>query len=300
MKLANWSTLIKERFPPASYGPLILVFCLANLGADRSFLSVPWTIVAMAIVLAFSFFLRLRLFDEIKDYETDKILNPTRPLARGVLTTDEVKFGIFLLILLEAVIFFLISPRAYPAWLLTLCYSLLMYNEFFLSKWLRPKLTTYAVTHTFVSVLMGLALWNFAMAAAAIHLPWPIFLANWALFNLFEFARKSFAPSEEREGVDSYTKVFGLKGAVRLSFSQYLLFFGIVCYYDYGTSSYGLSIPFLVGGLLLLAFYSFACLRFWRKPQEDRAIFFRNATGLVLLCSYLFLMARTLFGESPS
>ena len=48
-------------------------------------------------------------------------------------------------------------------------------------------------------------------------------LMYWCIFNLFEFARKTFAPSEERQGVESYSSLFGIAGAVILSISQALV-----------------------------------------------------------------------------
>ena len=47
------------------------------------------------------------------------------------------------------------------------------------------------------------------------------------IFNIFEFGRKTFSTSEEREGVASYSKIFGRFGAVGIvlsmsAISQYL------------------------------------------------------------------------------
>lgn len=41
--------------------------------------------------------------------------------------------------------------------------------------------------------------------------------ANWAVFNVFEFARKTHAPEEEREGVETYSSRHGPRGAVLLT-----------------------------------------------------------------------------------
>ena len=53
-------------------------------------------------------------------------------------------------------------------------------------------------------------------------------LSSWCLFNVFEFGRKTFASSEERAGVQSYSKIFGRFVAVLLvlvmaGLSTYLL-----------------------------------------------------------------------------
>src|SRR5262249_49861480 len=99
----------------------------------------------------------------------------------------------------------------------------LMYREFFVGRWLRPRLTLYAVTHTAVSILLGYSIAAQAAARPLTGLPWPLVLfgpVNWMLFNVFEFARKTYAPQEERAGVDTYSSLYGPWGAVLLTASQ--------------------------------------------------------------------------------
>jgi 4-hydroxybenzoate polyprenyltransferase len=175
-------------------------------------------------VLGVSFFFRMRLFDEIKDYEVDLVINPTRPLARGILTVAQVKKAIFFLIILESVLAGTLGLMTFLLYIFAVFYSLLMYEEFFIGEWLRPRLTTYAVSHTIVVAFLGLALISANLGMMTFHsLSIPVFLfSHWFIFNLFEFARKTFDLSEERKNVPSYSKIFTLKGAYLLSASQVL------------------------------------------------------------------------------
>ena len=94
-----------------------------------------------------------------------------------------------------------------------------MYKEFFVPKLIRSHLTTYALTHTVVTVPLGLSIF----AVFTHEFPWtmePIYfyfaLCNWFVFNIFEFGRKTFTSGEEELAIESYSKVFTRYGAVCL------------------------------------------------------------------------------------
>ena len=229
LALARWWRFTLERFPPLAYGPMVVVFVAANAsisGTDVFF----WRLassqalrLSAILALVLSYFFRLRAFDEIKDYEVDLRENPERPLARGLLTIPEVKRTIYALTLFELGIASLMGPVALATHGIAVAYSYLMYKEFFIGTWLRPHLTTYAVTHTASSFLLG---WS-VVAQCSGSGPWQLQISvlafamtNWGLFNIFEFARKSFAKSEERDNVESYSKLFGTFGAAALTLSQ--------------------------------------------------------------------------------
>lgn len=282
--MAKWWILIRERFNPASYVPIILLFTWANgFFLTKTINSAwSWNRFAVVFVLILSFFFRMRLFDEIKDYEVDLKVNPTRPLARGLLTVSQVKKALLGLIVLELLISGYLGANSFVIHGLAIGYSLLMYEEFFIGDLLRPHLTTYAVTHTFVSCLLGLSS-AVAMTNADISsLSWitlSFFLMNWAFFNLFEFARKTFAPSEERPHVPSYSNIFGCAGALTLSLSQAVLGVGLLSYFKFHPSIW-----------IALIAYVFLSLIYLIKRNEMSANFFRNISGVYLLLHYILLI----------
>ena len=244
--------------------------------------------VIVAFVVAMSFFLRLRLFDEIKDYETDLTVNPTRPLARGLIKIPEVRKLIGLLCLLEFGLLACISKSVALAHILPVAYSFLMYREFFIGKWIRPHLTTYAVLHTFVSVLVGASIVAIITGVPFPHFTkslWWLVLANWGYFNLFEFARKTFAPSEERAGVESYSKIFGIPGAVILSLSQ-AVFPLFIVQELLGRTFFRHDVILLWGLLVIVVGPS---LGFVIRRRDFAAKMFRNLVGLYLILGYLGL-----------
>ncbi|HOW97449.1 MAG TPA: UbiA family prenyltransferase [Kiritimatiellia bacterium] len=220
-----WMTFIRERFPPAANVVMAVFFSLGNAAVASRLAGIPFPVWRwnMAAVVTVLFFFRLRCFDEIKDYATDLVLTPTRPLARGLLTLRQVRimFGV-----VTAAEFLLVAPLGFPALAAhaaAVVYSYLMYREFFVGAWLRPRLTLYAVAHTAVSILLG---WSIAaQVLGPAHGKFPVSgllfgIVNWMLFNVFEFGRKTFAPEEEKPGADSYSSLFGPSGAVALCMSQ--------------------------------------------------------------------------------
>lgn len=226
--LKKWVQFSKERFDPLSHLLMILLFFgahfvfSAHLQLDLANVidfKEKILINSLLFVGVLAFFFKLRLYDEIKDYEVDLVINPTRPLVRGLVTHQDLYFGISVCIALELVIFGSIGVRIWPGIIFAIVYSLLMYKEFFIPKLIRPHLTTYAVSHTIVSGFLTLVLisafsrevfWNLGM-------PSYLFSINsWCLFNIFEFGRKTFISTEERKKVESYSKVFGRWGAIAL------------------------------------------------------------------------------------
>lgn len=197
-KFTRWLIFSKERFPLLKHLLLIVFYVAANalVALNSVSLNVVLTYreVLCVIIVSFIFF-HLRIFDEIKDYKNDLVVHKDRPLARGLISVKESKYVVFGLISLEFCLSFLINRAAFIAAICTILYSLVMYKEFFARNWLRPKMATYALAHTLVSCWIAL----FIFSAVTNLNFWKIsnvygmfVLANWMIFNIFEFGRKTF------------------------------------------------------------------------------------------------------------
>lgn len=287
--MKSWLILIRERFPPGSYLPMVTVFAVANMLVAALFLPVEKIPVHISVIvwcLTLSFFFRLRLFDELKDVEVDKINNPTRPLARGVLSITSVKSMIAALILFELLVTNFLSTSALFMQVLAVSYSLLMYKEFFIGKWLRPKLTLYAVTHTAVSIALGFAIISQCSGFDVRNFPKEIILlglVNWFLFNVFEFARKTFAEEEESAHSDSYSKLYGKTGAFTLTASQSAAAIFLL-YHVFGLNIY---LWIQLGLFFIMSLIGIHYI------VSGRAKFYRSTWGLYIVIFYVLLVAMT-------
>lgn len=241
--------------------------------------------VILLFPLALIFFFKLRLYDEIKDYEHDKIHNPTRPLARGLIPLSEVKWLIAVIILLELIFSANAGFSTLFVMFIAIVYSLLMYNEFFIGDLIRPHLTTYAIIHTVVTVPLSLTLVSLVTRQGLGEMSKEVFLfslSHWFIFNVFEFARKTWATSEEKKDVDSYSKIFGKRGAIHLVVMN--SFLGVFCL------AFAIDKTILVLVALTLAIglgwygYDYA-----RHDSENKAKLYRNMAGVYILLHYIVL-----------
>jgi len=220
--ITRWWIFLKERFPLQTHLPMIFLFTGAHAALAGLVTGLQSLILGVVLLL---FFFRMRLFDEIKDYAVDLKLHPDRPLPRGVLQVIQVKRAIVICLILE-IFLVAMNVKLVPVLLVAQGYSLLMYKEFFIGRWLRPHLTTYAVTHTVVVVLLSLLASCFFQNLLPSELSIRevlLAISCWGVFNVFEFGRKTYATSEELLGVASYSKVWGHAGAFALNLSQALL-----------------------------------------------------------------------------
>lgn len=212
----KWITFFIERFDPLSHLVMIGLFIIGHVAMVESFTTIK---VVLAFVGTTVFFFKLRCFDEVKDLDLDLKINPTRPLPRGLLSVFDMKDSILLCILVENIIFYSISTFAGVSMSLASLYSIIMYKEFFLGDWFRDKLTSYATAHTLVTILLSLSIFCALEGKSILELntnAYAFSLMSWLLFNIFELGRKTFLGNEERDQVESYSKVWGKRGAVVL------------------------------------------------------------------------------------
>ncbi len=281
----RWWIFVCERFPPHLHLPVIALIAAASGLLGLRVLAAPFRPLRLilASAVAILFFFRLRCFDEIKDYAVDLEVNPTRPLARGLLTVGQVKRMFVGVTVFELLITGALGVAALGAHLIAVAYSYLMYKEFFIGRRLRPHLTTYAVTHTFVSVLMALSVMAQLTGTPVTRFPATLFgfaLVNWALFNVFEFARKTFAITEEVSGADSYSRRFGPRGAVLLCLSQVAAAISLLAW---------LSAPAWPRHLYLALLPVAAGVFYGWKPAKRPAAIYRAACGAYQLLFYALL-----------
>ena len=207
-----------ERFPVFKHGLLILVFSggEALYGARLRGGGPDWPAVAVAAAVCFGLFLQLRIADEHKDFEDDSRWRPERPVQRGLIGLAELR----VLATLTAAVQVAASALFHPPLLLVLLavwgWMALMTAEFFAPAWLKARPALYLVSHMLAMPLIAL----FAVACGArglsVSIGWGLaaFLAL-AFLNgiVLEVARKTWAPADEREGVETYSRLWGPRRA---------------------------------------------------------------------------------------
>jgi len=217
---------LHEMFPPFKYIPaalgtfLMYFFSLSRLEGINQF-SIDWSVItgALSVIL---FLIFLRISDELKDYESDKIHFPNRPLQSGRVKKSDLKVLFSGIIVILIILNFSISIR-FLAFVILLCYSLLMYKWFFIEEKIKNSLPLALFTHNpIVFLLLGYIYiiflettggWqNLENPDTTIGMIIPIGLAG----TLWEISRKIKSPDQEND-YTTYSKIWGYKKATLLA-----------------------------------------------------------------------------------
>ena len=211
---------IDERFPFANailfFVIYLCVAAIARFSASESALDVSLVDV-IGCLITWSFFLVLRVFDEHKDFELDVHNHPDRVLQSGLITLNHLRNMAIVSIAAQVVWSFTRDSGFGPtmiSWCVMFFWTCLMGKEFFCGEWLEKRLTLYAFSHMLVMLLI--VWWISNMAAPGLSLtPMVMVMMSLSFFGgfCFEITRKTRGPEEERDTVDSYSKVFGTRGS---------------------------------------------------------------------------------------
>ena len=298
--LLRWCQFIKERFDPVLNTVTIAALFSAN--AAIACLSYPsdfsknWCFILQGFLLVWLIFFHMRLFDDVKDYEIDKVINKDRPLPRGLLSLTEYGFGVLGCIIVEIILAFSLGRSIFLSYIVVLSFTLVMRLEFFIGDWLRPKMELYAITHTFSACLQGLLVCSIFSGASVFEMKAGIYffaLCNWFVFNVYEFGRKTFGHEEERDGVDSYSNRLKPVGAFLLLFANMIFAIILLAMALLNTSrswsfisADGMCAMLAIIGIITL-FVVYTGIRYYSKPDKIRAKLYRNSVSLYLVLFYL-------------
>lgn len=279
--LQRIAAYLRERFPLLGHGVLILSYYSSNQFLAKELLhpGEPMHFGASTIlgsITLFCMFFHLRIFDEHKDFEDDKRLHPQRLLQQGLVSLYELRALGLVAIALEIALASIYGLPALSAVSIALLYSLLMLKEFFAKAWLKQRFLIYTASHMLIMPLFALVAFSFSTN----HYPWqaPAWFWVYAFVGFFvtlnwEISRKIRAPEEEREGVQTYTKIFGTYGAAYLVLAVRAIDTALVCLVGYhlGLSSWFYAVLVL---LFLVCMVGFLQFRFDTNPRTAKRMEF--------------------------
>jgi 4-hydroxybenzoate polyprenyltransferase len=157
----------RERFPLSIVAVLLPAYLVAVCyGAALTDARLRWSgLVAFAGVWAF--FLMVRVVDEHKDYERDRVEHPDRVLQRGAVTLDRLKaVGAAALLVQVAVV---LATGTWLWWALTMAWALPAARDFFLGARLADRPILYPLLHLPLSGLV--CVWMAQVGAGGRGLP---------------------------------------------------------------------------------------------------------------------------------
>lgn len=220
--MKRWIVYQRERFPLAAYGLMAAAFaasgvCFSSLVRGRVALPSAGALL-VAFVTSLLFFLQLRIADEFKDAEHDARYRPHRPVQRGLVSLRELAAVGIGAAVVQLALAIALEPGL--VWLLGIAwvYFALMTREFFVPRWLKRHPVVYMTSHMVILPLVGLYATACDWRVAGLQLPpsglyW--FLAvNYLSGMVVEIGRKIRAPANEEPGVETYSALWGARGAV--------------------------------------------------------------------------------------
>jgi 4-hydroxybenzoate polyprenyltransferase len=221
MRSTRWIVYQRERFPLAVHAPLIAAFSLSAVSVAALLRGADVRPSPAAAFVAFTtsllFFLQLRIADELKDADEDARHRPYRPVPRGLVTLAELRrIGIGAAVVQAALALWLdasLLVLLVPTWL----YLLLMTREFFAPSWLRAHPLAYIASHMLIVPLVDLYAtacdwWVEGLRVPPAGLSWFL-LVSFCNGLVIELGRKIRAPQDEEAGVETYTVLWGTRGA---------------------------------------------------------------------------------------
>jgi len=216
----RWWTYQRERFPVFVFGVFVAAMSFGVLVASsvaRGAGAPSWKSFVVAFVCTFLVFLQLRIADEHKDFEDDAAARPYRPVQRGLVTLRELRLVAALTVVVQVAVVLWLELRL--LWLLgaLLVYLALMAVEFFVPVWLKARPLAYLLSHQVILPLIYLFVsacdWQAAGAAPPSILAW-ILCMSYCSGMVVEIGRKIRVPGDEEEGVETYSALWGRRGAV--------------------------------------------------------------------------------------
>ena len=214
-------TYQRERFPLFKTVPLLAVFSAAsiNISALLAGRSLPGAgAYAAGFVAVLILFFQMRAADEWKDREIDRLYRPERAIPRGLVRLSTVL--LIALALVPVALGAALTVGAGAAWLLLLVWFWLsaMTLEFGVPRWLVAHPMVYLVSHMAIMPLIDLFLTGIEWGGRGGPAPalWLFLALSFVNGCVLEIGRKTWAPEAEREGVESYSKLWGPVRSARI------------------------------------------------------------------------------------
>ena len=238
-----------ERFPLKKTAPLLAVFSAASIcaSATLSGRDLPGMGAFIAgFVVAMCIFFQMRVCDEVKDFADDLKYRPERAIPRGLVSMRAVvTLGLLTVPVAIATVWAWHPPAL---WLLALVWFWLtiMTFEFGVPKFLKARPVLYLHSHMIIMPLIDLFLTGMEWlpgGGASPHL-WLFLALSFVNGCVLEIGRKLWAPENEIEGVDSYSRLWGVKPAAMVWAVCLGVSFSLLC-----------GIGFVTGTLVVVAFF---------------------------------------------
>lgn len=250
---------------------------------------IPWERYAVGAFTALVFFAWLRILDEHKDREIDLRYRPELPVPRGLITLAELRsVGIATLAAVIALNAW-VAPALLYAITLVAIWAALMAAEFFVPEWLRARPLLYLISHMLIMPMIDLyttGLDWIAEGVGASEMLGLFLLLTFLNGVVVEIGRKIRVSEDERMGVDTYTRVWGLRVAPLIWLMVLALTGGTAAGALYAIGGSTVEFALL---MVIAAAAAVPAAAFLARPNAKDARRIETASGLWTIAMYLLL-----------
>ena len=281
-----------ERFPVLSYGLMVLT-CAFSARSYSKILRVDFDFSILTLLIgamtSFGYFFLLRIFDEFKDADDDAKYRPYRAVPRGLVSFKELKGLATIIIGLQCILNAVFIPKMLWIWGLVIIYMFIMANEFFVRDWLRKHPISYLVSHMMIMPVIDFYTTGLDWNNNSTNIPNGLIIFLIVTFLngvVIEIGRKIRAKNAEEIGVETYSYLWGEKGAtitwLCVLFTTFI-FANVACFYaGFGKMTFIFLVFFLI-------FCAIPALKFLKTREQKIAAKIETMAGIWTLGMYLSL-----------
>ncbi|WP_026489283.1 UbiA family prenyltransferase [Butyrivibrio sp. XBB1001] len=241
----------------------------------------------------FAFLLWLRIADDLKDFETDSVLFPDRPLPSGRVKRKDVMI-ICTIVEAIAVILNVLFMNNLLFFVILYFYGYLMSKWFFQKAKIQPCLPLALVTHNPVQMFINLYIISFTVLKYNVRaISIYTIMTLWTLYFpalIWEIARKIRAPKDET-GYVTYSKLFGYKKS-----TKFILILTIVDIITNIILVFNLNKISVIVLIILVSWMTLKFIQFMRDPEQfkvvdkvERYTYLQESTMLITVAVFLII-----------
>ncbi|MEM9471498.1 MAG: UbiA family prenyltransferase [Pseudomonadota bacterium] len=278
-----------ERIPLIKTSVLLCVFSAAsiNVSAFLAGRDLPgWSAYFTAFAISLILFVQLRACDEYKDGPDDHRYRPERPIPRGLVELRTILMIGALLVPLAVVISLVYYPPVLVLLAIIWLWLALMTVEFFVPEWLKARPWIYLVSHMAIMPLLDLFVTGVEWLPAGFT-PEPAlaFFLILSFINgcVLEIGRKTWAPDNERDGVETYSGLWGVRKAADTWLATVTLSFVTLCAVGMSTG-YFWSTTLPAAAMLAVCWHAGATMR--ASPTDEKQKQLDTVAGLWVFVCY--------------
>ncbi len=279
-----------ERFPLGKTALLLAAFSASSIAVSAHLggRTLPhWGTFVAAWLVAIVFFFQLRACDEYKDLEDDRLYRPERPIPSGLVSLRLILWLAGLAAIVATGLTLTITPLLLVALVLVWAWLGLMTAEFFVPEWLKARPFLYLVSHMAIMAFIDFYL------TGAEWLPhgWSPPAGMWVFLGLslvngcvLEIGRKTWAPANERLGVETYSFLLGPSRSAQLWLAVGALAWALLLVIGFLVGA-----PLTIGGLsgIMLVAMAVTVWRFVGEPSPAGQSRIDSLAGFWVLSCYL-------------